>query len=67
MLVYELYHWFSRRRRGSIERERQRACVVVVAVVSAIFVGSGGLAAVNHALGTVVHTPVHATFVSLPR
>ena len=66
MLVYEAFRWFSQRRRGSIERQRQRACLVVVAFLWAILVGSGGLAAINHALGTVVHTPVHATYVAVP-
>ena len=59
MLVYEAYRWFCQRRRGSIERERQRACLVVVAFVSAIVVGSGALGVINGVLGHYVHT-VHA-------
>ena len=68
MLVYEAYRWFRQRRRGAIERERQRACAVVVAFVFAIFIGSGGLSAINHALAGYVQAPVQATFgaIALP-
>ena len=68
MLVYEAYRWFRQRRRGSIERERQRACLVVVAFVSAIFVGSGALGVINGALAHYVHTvhaPAQASFVPI--
>ena len=66
MLVYEAYRWFRQRRKGSIERERQRACAIVVLFVSSIFVGSGGLAAINTALAVYVQTPVQAAFVGAP-
>ena len=49
MLVYTSYRWFRRKRRGPIERERRRACVIVVAFVYAIFVGSGAVNAFNRA------------------
>ena len=49
MLVYTTYRWFRRKRRGPIERERQRACVIVVAFVYAICVSSGTLSAFNRA------------------
>ena len=66
MLVYEAFRWFRERRRGSIERERQRACAVVVVFVSAIVIGSGGLGAINRMLAGYVHTPVQATFAGAP-
>jgi hypothetical protein len=62
MLVYEAFRWFRERRRGSIERERQRACLVVIAFVCAIFVGSGGLGAINRVLAGYVQAPTEATF-----
>lgn len=62
MLVYEAYRWFRQKRRGSIERERQRACAVVVVFVAAIVIGSGGLGAINRALASYVETPVQASF-----
>ena len=41
MLVYTSYRWFRRKHRGPLERERQRACVVVIAFVLAILASSG--------------------------
>ena len=54
MLVYTSYRWFRRKRRGPLERERQRACIIVVAFVSAVFIASGTLGAFNRAANRVL-------------
>ena len=54
MLVYEAYRWFRRKRQGPLERERQRACMIVVAFVWAIFVGSGAVGSFNRVAGKML-------------
>ena len=66
MLLYEAYRWFRQRRRGSLERERQRACAVLVVFAAAIVIGSGGLGAINRALAGYVHTPGQASLAASP-
>jgi len=48
VLVYTLYLWLRKPRGGRHERERQRACMVLLTIVSLIFLQSGSVAhAVN--------------------
>lgn len=41
MLVYTFYSWLRKPRGGRLERERQRACMVLLTIVSLIFLQSG--------------------------
>lgn len=49
MLVYETYIWLRRMRRGRLERERQRACMLLLTLVSLLYLQSGQLVDVLHA------------------
>ena len=61
MLLYATYQWFRKKRHGALERERQRACLVVVAFVSAIVIASGTLGALNRAAGRVFTAIFHSS------
>ena len=49
MLVYELYRWLRRPRRGALERERQRGCMLLLTIVSLIYLESGEAAWIQSA------------------
>ncbi len=41
MLLYATYDWLRKARRGRLETQRKRACVIVLAIVSLIVLASG--------------------------
>lgn len=41
MVLYSLYIWLRRARRGPLEAQRRRACMVLLTILSLIFLQSG--------------------------
>jgi hypothetical protein len=69
MLVYETYCWFSWRGQGTKERERHRACGLLLALLLLVYLHSGAAipfrTAIARMAGSLLQTPVHTAALML--